>query len=223
MKRLAALATMLAVMTANSAVLADFTDPAWYTGDSRDTAQVNTEGYSTVLIAKESDSDTVADNDIVYVNQADDPATGFVDAMVFLLKNNPEIGRYTVTLCKKNGEQTETYFYVGADSNNDNDIYMKRLQNEEPNGDPDESDTTWNIGYYAMVSADDYGDLNSLKVGYKDGATLSYGGFSLKEGTYPATSGDGDIYLIFQLNDVPAAYKDSAAVYLSQDSVSSSQ
>ena len=145
--------------------------------------------------------------------------------MNFLLKTNPEIGRYTVKLGSSTGSPTETYFYVGADSDNSSDLYMKRLQNEEYNGDdPEAEDLTWNIGYYATVTADEYENYTYLKVGYKDGATTKYGSFTLKGvGDYPATySGEGDLYLIFQLNNVPTANKDSAAVYLSTTSGPSS-
>ena len=208
MRFLTVAASFLAVMAMNVSVFAEGEYPAEYTGGTHDSASLDAKGYSTVLITKASDED-----DIVYIDQSDDAFSG---SMTFLLKEDPDVGRYIVRLGSENGAKT-TYFYVGVDSNNDNDKYMSRLQNEESNN------GTYNIGYYATVSANDYGNLNSLKVGYKDGETLRYGGFSLKEGTYPATSGTGDIYLIFQLNDVPAAYKDSAAVYLSQSSVSSSQ
>ena len=201
MRKSAIAAVFLTVMTVNISVFADFTDPAWYTGDTRDKAEVNAGGYSTVIITKDSDGS------IVYLNQADSIYSGSMD---FLLKSDPEIGRYTVKLGSESGTSTQTYFYVGADSNNpgdSGDLYMKRLQNEEPNGEPDDSETTWNIGYYAMIPVEDYSGYNYLKVGYKDGDTLKYG-------SAPTYSGEGSLYLIFQLNNVPSDQRYSAAVYL---------
>ena len=207
MRKSAIAAVFLAVMTVNISVFADFTDPAWYTGDTRDKAEVNAGGYSTVIITKDSDGS------IVYLNQADSIYSG---SMNFLLKTNPEIGRYTVKLGSSTSSPMETYFYVGADSDNpgdSGDLYMKRLQNERDNG-----DGTYDIGYYAMVNSTQYGNYTYLKVGCKNGDANKYGSIQLKAGDYTQYSGSGDIYLIFQLNDVPAAYRDSAAVYLGPSS-----
>ena len=211
MKRQTILCTIPIIMAVQSVAFADFTDPAWYTGDTRNKVEVGTSGICTVLITKESEN-----NKIVYVNQADDVFDGSIP---FLLKENPEIGKYTVGLGSENGLKRETYLYVGADSNNSNDLYMKRLQEEEQN----EDNQTWNIGYYATVNETQYGNYTYLKVGYKEGDDTKYGSFLLRDGDYTSYSGEGDIYLIFQINNVPTAYKDSVAVYMSTDDGLSSQ
>ena len=213
MKRLATFAAILAIFAIQTAALADgFTEPAQYTGGDVDTAQVNADGYKTVLITKDD-----SDGTIVYIGQA---ANAFEGEKDFLIKSDPAIGKYVLKMGSKDGRSTyQTYFYVGVDSNNEEDLYMRRLQNERDN--PDGSS---DIGFYTTVSADIYNDYKSLKVGFKGGVTPPrYGGFSLKAGDYPTSySGEGDLYLIFQLNGVPSAYKDSAAVYLSKSDVSDS-
>ena len=220
MKRLAALAAILAMAAVQSVALADsdFTYPAEYTGGSSDSAKVGADdvaGYSTVLITKDE-----PDGEIVYVNQADSAYSG---AQNFLLKSNPAVGKYKVLLGSgsNNASPKETYFYVGVDSDEEGDLAMNRLRNEESGA----GTGTYNIAYYAMVPAGNLNSYNSLKVGYKEGnSSPVYGGFDLSEGTWVPTyyTGNGNIYVIFQLNDVPNTIKDSVAVYLSEDTVSSS-
>ena len=220
MKILAVAATLLTVMAMNVSALADggstFVEPAHYNGYSVDdaySATLDAKDYSTVLITKASDdNDIVADdNEIVYIDQSENAFTG---ATTFLLKNNPDVGRYTVRLGSDNDSKT-TYFYVGVNSDNPNDVYMNRLQNEEKN-----EDDTWNIGYYATVTPTQYNGFNSMKLGYKNNNNAdSCVTFPLNYGDGSTVyNGEGSLYLIFQLNDVPAANKNCAAVFLSAES-----
>lgn len=211
MKRLAAFAAILAMAAVQSAALADFTYPAEYTGGSADTATVSATGYSTVLITND------ADDTIVYVNQSDSTFDGATD---FLLKSDPAFGKYKVLLGSGSGSASpkETYFYVGVDSDEAGDLSMNRLRNEESGAETG----TCNIGYYAEVPANVFNDYESIKVGYDQSGSSVYGGFPLNAENWTTYTGDGALYLIFQLNDVPNTIKDSVAVYLSEDTVSSS-
>lgn len=166
------------------------------------TRVTGTSTYSTVLIKD-------GDDNIVYLNQADDLFTATSD---FLLQANPAYGKYTVLLGSSGNQSDSTYLYVGVQQGND-DVRMKRLPNE---GAADSG--KYNIGYYTEVEADDLKDYyNSLKVGYADNET--YGGYDLSNAFDTQVSGGGSLYLIFQLDNVPAAVKDSMTVSLSPDSV----
>ena len=206
MKRIVCLAALTAVLSISVLALAEdtetFTFPAEYTGGTSDSATVNAAGYSTVLIAKDEEN-----GEVVYIDQADNKYTA---AQSFLLKSDPAVGKYKVMLGSETGEPYQTYFYVGVDSLNSSDKAMTRLQKEVQN-----TDETYNIGYYTYLDANDAKTYKSLKVGYA--GDKKYGGFDLSGGNY---SGSGDLYLIFQLNDVPPDWKDSVTVFLSPDTVS---
>jgi len=211
MKRIVCLAALTAVLSISVPAFADdannFTFPAEYTGGTSDTASVNADGYSTVLIAKDEEN-----GEIVYIDQADNVYSSGSD---FLVKANPEVGKYKVTLGSETREPYQTYFYVGVDSLNSNDKAMTRLQNEKLN----EAETGYNIGYYTELAARDAKTYNSLKIGYAGNA--KYGGFDLTGGAWDTNySGEGDLYLVFQLNDVPSAWRESVTVFLSPDQVS---
>ena len=211
MKRIVYIAALTAVLSIGITALAedngDFTYPAEYLGGASDTAKVNAAGYSTVLIEKDDEN-----GEIVYVDQADDAYTG---AQSFLLKSDPDVGKYKVTLGSEANGAYQTYFYVGVDSSNPADKAMTRLQNEVQN----KAETGYNIGYYTELAASEASTYKSLKVGYAD--NQKYGGFDLSGGAWDTNySGEGDLYLVFQLNDVPSTWKDSATVFLSTDQVS---
>lgn len=204
MKKIAAFVMAITVLSISVTAFAD----AAATDAGRDEATTTVTGasdYSTVFITDSSDN-------IVYVNQADSSFSASTD---FLLKENPDYGKYTVKLGNASGETTSTYFYVGIDAPKQGDVTMKRLQNEEQNADK----SGYNIGYYTEVEADDVSKYNSLKVGFADHPT--YGGVDLDGDAWDKThySGSGDLYIIFQLNDVPSDWKDSVTVFLSTDKV----
>ena len=208
MKKLLCLAALTAILSIGVTAFAEdtetFTFPAEYVGGTSDSASVDATGYSAVIIEKDEDN-----GEIVYIDQADDVYTV---AKTFLLKADPKIGKYKVTLGSKTSEAYQTYFYVGVDSTN-NDKAMTRLQGEE------QTEDGYNIGYYAVVSSDDAQTYKSLKVGYKN--QPKFGGFDLSDTLNETVfSGASSLYLIFQLNDVPSDWKDSVTVFLSPDQVS---
>ena len=129
------------------------------------------------------------------------------------MKENPAYGKYTVQLGGENVDLAKTYFYVGVEPKQ-GDVTMKRLQNEETT----DKGTTYRIGYCAEIDSNYLSEYNSLKVGY--GGNAAYGGFML-EGDWKDThyEGGGELYLIFQLNDVPSDWKDSVTIFLSPDQV----
>ena len=208
MKRIVCLAALTAMLSISATAFADdaevFTLPADYVGGSSDSATVNADGYSTVLITKDEEN-----GEIVYIDQADD---AYSASETFLLKTDPAYGKYKVTLGSETGAYN-TYFYVGAYSDNNEDIAMTRLQNEKDN-----EDGTFNIGYYTDVAADFAETYNSIKVAYA--GAPSYGGFDLADNWDDTHfEGEGRLYLVFQLNDVPSAMKDSVSVFLSKNTV----
>ena len=209
MNRIVCLAALTAVLSISLTALAEDTEkfvlPAGYVGSTSDTASVNAAGYSTVLIAKDEEN-----GEVVYIDQADNVYTGVVP---FLVKSAPAVGKYKVMLGSETGEPYQTYFYVGVDSLNSSDIAMTRLQNEVQN-----ADKTYNIGYYTVVAADYASTYHSLKVGYTGNS--KYGGFDLSKNWDDTHYTSGNLYLIFQLNDVPSDWKDSVTVFLSPDTVS---
>lgn len=211
MKRIVCLAALTAILSIGVTAFAEdtetFTFPAEYIGGTSDTASVNAAGYSTVLITKDEEN-----GEIVYIDQADNVYSSGSD---FLVKANPEVGKYKVTLGSETREPYQTYFYVGVDSLNSNDKAMTRLHNEELN----EAETGYNIGYYTELAANDAKTYNSLKIGYAD--NVKYGGFDLAGGAWDTNySGEGDLYLVLQLNDVPSAWRESVTVFLSPDQLS---
>ena len=204
MKKLAAFAMAITVLSLSVTALADVAA----TDSGKTVAETTVTGagdYSTVLITDSSGNP-------VYINQDSSKFKASVD---FLLKENPNYGKYTVRLGGENVTPTSTYFYVGVDAPKQGDVAMKRLQNEEQNADK----SGYNIGYYTEVEADDVSKYNSLKVGFADHPT--YGGVDLDGDAWDKThySGSGDLYIIFQLNDVPSVWKDSVTVFLSTDEV----
>ena len=203
MKISVAFAIAMTVLSVSVTALADAT--ATDTGRNEATTTVTgASDYSTVLITDSS-------NNIVYVNQADSSFSASTD---FLLKANPGYGKYNVKLGSENLTPANIYFYVGVDAPKEGDVTMKRLQNEETS----DGGTTYNIGYYTEVGANYATTYNSIKVGYADNP--AYGGFDLGEHWDDTHySGSGSLYLIFQLNDVPASWKDSVTVFLSSDNV----
>ena len=204
MKKTAAFTMAIAVLSLSVTAFAD----AAATDAGKDTATTTVTGadsYSTVLITDSSDN-------IVYVDQAD---TLFGAEVDFLLKADPAYGKYNVKLGGESITPTSTYFYVGVDAPKTGDVVMKRLQNEETNKDG----TGYNIGYYTEVEANYASTYNALKVGYDGHST--YGGFDLGQNWKDMhLEGEGSLYLIFQLNDVPSYMKDSVTVFLSHDVVS---
>ena len=209
MKRIVCLAALTAVLSISVPAFADdannFTFPAEYTGGTSDTASVDADGYSTVLIAKDEEN-----GEIVYIDQADNVYTGVVP---FLVKSDPAVGKYKVMLGSETGEPYQTYFYVGVDSPNSADKAMTRLQN-------DEGSSTRKIGYYTTVSGNDYDNFTAIKVCYTNKGVLTYGGFPIDRWDETVYSGSGALKLIFQLNDVPEAWSDSISVYLTKDNLS---
>jgi hypothetical protein len=218
MKKIVGIAALLAVMTVSASAFADgeaasTVIPAHYTGSSSDSVDVDADGYSTVLITKD------ANDSIVYIDQA---SSAFSGSMNFLLKSiNPstDAGRYTVLLGSGSGDPKETYFYVGVDSNGATDVYMDRLQNERT----EDEGLTYDIGYFADVAIADVSSFSSLKVGYRNSGSTVYAGLPFNQGSYTEISGEGNVHLYFQLNDVPADKKDDIAVYLSTATLPSSQ
>ncbi len=207
MKKIAGLMVCAALITANASA---FAADAAYTVSNDSAAVTGAGSFSTVLINKvevgSENTGATAEN-TVYLDQALDAYSG---AGSFLIKADPDPGKYRVRLGSESGETQELYFYVGLPASGD-DLAMTRL-GEERNTDG----RTYNVGYSLMVEADEIADYASVKIGI-NANNPSYGGFELKAKNWENIS--GSITLIFQLNDVPAAYKDAVSVYLSKTAV----
>ena len=217
MKKMVLIATMLyAMLFCGGAVYADNT--AAYTGGSVNTATItDTSDYSTVIITKASD-DPITNGSIVYVNQA----KGMFNAsMDFMLKANPDVGKYNVVFGAADRTTANTTFYIGVNSNNGSDVPMTRLSytasTEEGNK------TYYTAGFSTVINCDDYEDYNTLKVGYNNGTRNYYGGFPLNEHwTPPVVSGEGDMMLVFVLDHIEEDELPTVSVFLSEDDLNSS-
>ncbi len=211
MKKLAAFAMAITVLSLSVTALAD----AAATDSGKTAAETTVTGagdYSTVLITDSS-------GNVVYVDQAD----GLFDAtMPFLIQANPNYGKYTVKLGGENVEPTSTYFYVGVDADpQKNDVPMKRLSYT---GTSTENDITYyTAGFYKTIKATEFSNYKSLKVGYDNGEKTVWGGFDLADNwrELPKISGEGDLTLIFELDEIEADEIDSVSVFLSPDVVGS--
>lgn len=185
---------------------------AAYTGGSENTATItDTSDYSTVLITKASDN-PISKDSVAYIYQADNV---FDASMNFILKANPSVGLYNVKLGNEEGTSASTTFYIGVNSNNDSDVPMTRLSSNRS------ADGKYSTGFFRTVSASEYESYNSLKVGYNNGEQDVYGGFVLKDNGFPQTTGEGDLTLIFELNQIEEDEIDSVSVFLSTDEVGS--
>jgi hypothetical protein len=196
------LAGIAALAAAFSVGVTAFADSApTYTNRTDNSVGVTVDqGWQTVLITN------TADNEVVYVNQADDVYSG---ATNFMLKDPTAYGKYKLLFGKSDTESSPAYFYIGMDAQKAGDIAMTRVGEE-----------SGNVGYIATISAGDYNDQNSLKVVYDNSGSTVVGGFNLKDGSYPETAGAGDVNLAFQINRVPSDAQDSISVFLSEDAVS---
>ena len=203
MKKLAAFAVWVAVLAVSVTAFADAS--VAYTGGEENTATVTgINGYSTVLI-------TDSENNIVYINEETSTFSGIKD---FLMKSDSlSIGEYTARFGSDSGNPITTTFYVGVQSEGSGDVPMTRLSSNR------ESDDKYSTGFFRTVSANEYGNYNSLKVGYNNGSQDVWGGFNLKEYGFPQTTGGGDLTLIFELNEIEEDEIGSVSVFLSTDQV----
>lgn len=213
-------------VTLFSGITAFADSEAVYSGSENNRVNVTeTASYKTVVINKVSDnadeSDSFDMNKVVYMDQG---STSFEASASFMIKTNPSYGKYKVLLGSSSGDAESTYFYIGVDPPVSGDGAMTRVGEELADG-------TYKVGYYTVVTPEEYNGFNSIKVGYDSSvtanpepATAVFGGYDLREKGYPAgtvASGSGNIKLAFQINDVPVEYKDSITVYLSADTVGS--
>lgn len=231
MKSIIKFVAFAAMLSVNTAAFASST--ATYTGSAGNEAEVTeTDGYNTVIISRVADEadPTDADN-IVYIDEAADVFSGTID---YLIKENPEYGRYRAKLGSKSSGTASMYFYIGIDkpSGDSSAVTMERV-GEEP--DP-KGEGYWNVGYILEVPISQYNLFNSVKVSYDSGdnyieneaGDIKTGGYNkVAEMAAPYyknwpsnISGTGNVKLAFQINHVPAAYKDSITVYMSNSSVS---
>ena len=214
MKKLAAFAALATVLAVSVTAFADASADASvaYTGGAENTATVTgINGYSTVLI-------TDSENNIVYVNEEDSAFSGIKN---FLMKNSGSqlVGQYTARFGSGSGNYETKTFYVGVKSTDESDVPMTRLSSNLE----DEVNNTYSTGFFRTVSAKEYGDYNSLKVGYKNGSQDVWGGFALKGNGFPETitTGEGDLALVFELNEIEEKQIASVSVFLSPDVVGS--
>jgi len=215
MKRLAAIVALATIFSVSGTAFADAidVDALYNNGSSTNTnaAEVSATSYSTVLITKDAAPNA---GEVVYVNQADG---SFTDGQLFLLKSGAEPGWYTVKVGNSSGDMGETKLYVYGVTQQSGDLPMTRLPGEETS-----TKGGKNIGYYTTISATDYNNTyNSVKVGFTDGSTTNYGGFALRDGAYTTLSGEANVRLLFQLNNVNTEYADSIGVFLSPQTVGS--
>lgn len=232
MKKIAGFIVLTAIMSMSANV---FADEATYTGSSSNSAYLSFAGsaYDTVIITKVPDDSNVPlpDEDIVYAGQYTDSV---VSPSTWLLKANPDYGKYKVVLGSETGKKKSMYFYIGIDNmDSANDTPMTRVGEEEI------TSGLWNVGYVLEISIADYNTANAVKIAYDENEDITYandgengsvtvGGYekyamkpNLYLGDWPQTiSGEGTVKLAFQINYVPEEYKDSITAYLSKSIVS---
>ena len=206
MKKLAAFAVLVAVLAVSVTAFADAS--VAYTGGAENTATVTgVDGYSTVLITDGAGS-------IVYINEE---ASTFSGIKNFLMKNSDSlpIGEYTARFGSDSGNPITTTFYVGVQSEGSGDVPMTRLSSNR------ESDDKYSTGFFRTVSANEYENYKSLKVGCKNGDSTVWGSIALKENGFPETitTGEGGLTLIFELRDIEPDDRYSVSVFLSPDVV----
>lgn len=203
MKFLAGITVLTAALTVGITAFADST--ATYTDTTNNTVSVTDTGsYQTVMITKADDP-----TNVVYLNQTDNNSFGATAD--FMLKDDTDYGKYTVQLGNESGATSSVYFYIGMDNPNGEDIAMTRVGEEASKG-------KYNVGYMAELTTDQYNGVSAIKVVYSDSGTTKTGGYRLDDmfdNTY--VSGGGGINLLFQINGVATAYKDSITVFLSND------
>lgn len=226
MKKIAGLLTVAVIVSYGVNVFAD-SDAAYSGSVSNEVDITDTNYYSTVLITKESDNADPNDlsafsSSVVYMDEMDDT---FTEALMhFMIKANPSYGKYKVSLGSWSGDTASTYFYIGVDTPS-GDTAMTRLGEKQV-------DNLWRVGYAAVVDPGVYNACQSIKVAFDSNpvanvistpSTVTFGGYNLEEDDYPqkpVATGEGDIQLAFQINDVPAVYKDSITVFLSASELS---
>ena len=210
---ISALAVMLSINVA--AYAADTTTTAAYTGGSANSAKVaDATGYSTVIITKDNSNDPLGE--IVYINQTE---TGFTD---FLLKENPSVGKYNIMLGNIAGDKRSATFYIGVNSEKATDTPMTRLSYTETQ--TENSDTYYTAGFYLVTDLTTFNNFNSIKVGYNNGNTDVYGGFPRDNDAWHtpiATTGGGEIKILFVLDHIENHELDSVSVFLSPDELQS--
>lgn len=229
MKRLVGFVILTAMVSIGVTV---FADNAAYTGSSSNSAYVNyaANTYDTVIITKVQDASgaPLPEEDIFYAGQYSDYIAS--PTSTWLIKENPDYGKYKVVLGSEAGKKKSMYFYIGIDNmDSANDTLMTRIGEEEI------KPGFWNVGYTLEVSIADYNAANAVKIAYDEnedttyandtvGGSVTVGGYkkqamkpNLYLGDWPQTiSGEGTVKLAFQINYVPEAYKDSISAYLSK-------
>lgn len=202
MKKIIACGTLLLALAAGTVSFAE--DVTYVTTDNSVKIN-NADGYRTVLVYS-SDDDLTAEK-IVYVNQAED-GKSFSQAAQFLLKADPQNGKYTIRL--GGGKTLSTFskdFYIGVGSNTESNIKMEPITAE--GGFVKREDDNWSIGYTVSVSE---GTYRAILVQNGDKVM----GYSIDPLT---VSGQGGVNIGVQLDGVSEAEKDAIEVYLSKGTV----
>ena len=184
------IAIILAASMAIAASTTAFAATAEYGSTNNQVTVDNTNGYSTVLITRDTDGEKV------YVNQAKNV---FTSSVAFLLQDGATEGDYTVLLGNASGGTSTASFTIAAAASDEKTKQEMTKLAEESSG-----DGTYKL---AFTITDDISDYNiiTIKVGDK------MGGFYISDVFGNIT---GDVNLGLQINNVPEAYKNDIEVYL---------
>ena len=167
---------------------------------------VNESAKKTVIIARNTGA-VMTDDDIVYVGQADG---GFSGAS-FLIKEQPQVGFYTIIL-GGDGEKSEKTFFIGSAANLEenfaNKIELKALSAIE-------AEDTQNQEVTKAYVSDNTVTLDNIK-----SIVVKYGNKYACEEFGTVTSGGGDVKLAVKLEGIPAADKDNVNVWISSTEIS---
>lgn len=193
-------------MALTSAVLSGATAMANGDYSSADNSVTITDAHSTTVIITKK-TDTVTDDDIVYVGQNDN---GFSAATSFLLKESPAVGFYTITLGNQSGAAKSADFVIGSAS----DVFTsKKVLTELPDSEVVNEDNTVTKSFVADEAVA-FSDIKTIVV--------TSDGKSVYSSVNAATelAGDGSAKIGVRISGLTQG--SDVSVYISSDSVPTS-
>lgn len=196
-KTLVCMAVICAMMSAATASYA-----ASYNTQENKVTSTAASDKKAVIIVKGAETTAPADEDIVYVNQAD---STFGAKTEFLIKSSPTEGEYTVMYGGGTGGKTTETFYIGV-GDLAGDTPMDFVGSSTFTG--ADGKTTYSMGYTATVNVADYKSVIIKK------SDNTYMGCNI-----PTTlEGDGTVKIGIQINGA-ASDSEISGVWISKMAV----
>lgn len=162
----------------------------------------NEAGYKTVIIVKGTSTTATTEDDLYYIDQN---TSGFAASAQFFMKDNPTAGTYTMYMGGGSGDiRVEEFKVTAASGSTDVDVPMGKgtaALNE---------DGSYNISFTVNYTGGN--TPSSIKVTGIKGTESTYIYYI---NSWPIISGNGSTSYAVQIDNVPAAYRDSISVSLS--------